>query len=250
MPAADAYPGDAYVDYVGMDVYDASWGSDGGPISDPTARWNQIANQEYGMNWWLAFAQSHGKAGQRPRNGGLVTDTTADPNGAGDDPSFIQDMYNWMKTNQPAYETYFNYSSYDELNTTNDPNASAEYQKLWGSQAGHVNSTAAQADTSRRSHKQIEGCSEDPPGRRRRPSQPAQGARSSASPSSHGRLAFAAFRPQPRPAASQRASIRRCATATRPSVTSQQRKRLTLRRLSLLSGPRSRVHCAVRAGGW
>ena len=135
VPAADAYPGDAYVDYVGMDVYDASWGSDGGPISDPTARWNQIANQEYGMNWWLAFAQSHGKQVSVPE-WGLVTDTTADPNGAGDDPSFIQDMYNWMKTNQPAYETYFNYSSYDELNTTNDPNASAEYQNLWGDSSG------------------------------------------------------------------------------------------------------------------
>ncbi len=144
VPAADAYPGDAYVDYVGMDVYDASWGSDGGPISDPSARWNQIANQQYGMNWWLAFAQSHGKQVSVPE-WGLVTDTTADPNGAGDDPSFIQDMYDWMKTNQPAYETYFNYSTYDELNTTNDPNASAEYQKLWGSQAGHVNSTTAQA---------------------------------------------------------------------------------------------------------
>ncbi|HET9074346.1 MAG TPA: glycosyl hydrolase [Solirubrobacteraceae bacterium] len=130
VPAADAYPGDSYVNYVGVDVYDSSWDANSDPISDPTTRWNQIANQTYGLNWWLNFAKSHNKPIAIPE-WGLNTNTSSPSNGAGDDPSFIQNMYTWMQTNQPAYEMYFNADA-SVLNTSADPNATATYIKLWG----------------------------------------------------------------------------------------------------------------------
>ncbi len=143
IPASSAYPGDAYVDYVGIDLYDSSWAPTGGTVTDPAARWNQQANQEYGLNWWNTFAKSHNKQLSIPE-WGLNNNTAAGSNGAGDDPSYILNMYNWMKANQPAYEMYFNADG-TVLNVPDDPNASAEYQKLWGDSAPADTSTSATA---------------------------------------------------------------------------------------------------------
>ena len=88
-----AYPGDAYVDFVGVDAYDEGWANNGGRIADPSLRWNQIARQQYGLNYWAAFARSHGKRLSVPE-WGLVTNS---PNGGGDDPTYIRHMYQWLK---------------------------------------------------------------------------------------------------------------------------------------------------------
>ncbi len=130
VPAADAYPGDQYVDYVGVDQYDSSWNWRGGRILGATARWRKIANQRYGLNWWLRFAKAHDKQITVPE-WGLNNNTSPGSNGAGDDPSFIAHMYNWFKLNEPAYQMYFDYGG-SALDTGADPRSSLLYRKLFG----------------------------------------------------------------------------------------------------------------------
>lgn len=56
-PAPEAYPGDAYVDFIGLDVYNQTW------IDSPTpaTRWNDLLNNSYGLQFWSDFAAAHGK---------------------------------------------------------------------------------------------------------------------------------------------------------------------------------------------
>jgi hypothetical protein len=125
---ADAYPGNAYVDYVGMDIYDRGWSATGGPISDPAARWQQLTTQTEGLDYWTSFAADHSKQ-LAVGEWGLWNDLST--NGGGDDPYFIQQMYNWMKTNNVAYEMYFD-AKEPAISSATDPQASAEYKALWG----------------------------------------------------------------------------------------------------------------------
>ena len=52
-----AYPGNAYVDYVGTDDYDNFWGT---PFT-PAAAWANQLSQQWGLNWLSSFAAAHGK---------------------------------------------------------------------------------------------------------------------------------------------------------------------------------------------
>ena len=61
----------------------------------------------------------------------MNTDIGPGSNGGGDDPSFIANMHAWMQVCRPAYEMYFNYGG-TTLNVDADPNASAQYRRLWG----------------------------------------------------------------------------------------------------------------------
>ncbi len=64
--AADAWPGDDVVDYVGMDVYDQSWSPD---RADPTARWDEFVNQKNGMAWHAGVRRQARQADDVPRMG-------------------------------------------------------------------------------------------------------------------------------------------------------------------------------------
>jgi hypothetical protein len=144
---AEAYPGNDYVDYVGVDIYDVGWAADGGPITDNAQRFGQLTDVQYGLNWWAAFAKAHGKRITLPEWGLAASDA----NGGGDDPYFIQAMHAWMVRNHPAYEMYFNddASVIDSASspqtyaaTQTYPEAAAEYQQLWGDSTGPVASAA------------------------------------------------------------------------------------------------------------
>ena len=108
LEAADAWPGDDVVDYVGMDVYDQSWSAD---RADPTARWDEFVTQKNGMAWHAAFAAKHGKPMTFPE-WGLVDRT--DGMGGGDNPFFVAQMYRWIALHPVAYSLYFE---------SRDPNA-------------------------------------------------------------------------------------------------------------------------------
>lgn len=108
LEAADAWPGDDVVDYVGMDVYDQSWAPQ---RADPVARWNEYVNQKNGMAWHAAFAAAHGKPMTFPE-WGLVD--RIDGYGGGDNPYFIEQMYRWIAQYPVAYHLYFE---------SRDPNA-------------------------------------------------------------------------------------------------------------------------------
>jgi glycosyl hydrolase family 26 len=101
LEAETAWPGDAYVDYVGLDVYDQSWAPWQG---DPVARWNEYLNLKNGLRWHAAFAAAHGKQMTFPEWG--LADR-ADGHGGGDNPYFIEQMYWWIQSHDVAYALYF-----------------------------------------------------------------------------------------------------------------------------------------------
>jgi hypothetical protein len=96
-----AYPGDAYVDMVGIDVYDQSWISN---YTDAVARWNDALTANWGLQWQRDFAAEHGKPMSFPEWGLAIRD---DGHGGGDDPYFIQQMASWIAQNNVAYHVYF-----------------------------------------------------------------------------------------------------------------------------------------------
>ncbi|MEV8506231.1 glycosyl hydrolase [Actinoplanes sp. NPDC051475] len=123
-----AYPGDAYVDIIGVDTYD-SWVDWNWAINDP----------EQGLNAWLTFAKKHGKKLSVPEWGLYTTtfdDGTPAP-GHGDQPGYIQHMYDFFKDNAAdiAYEAYFSNPGNDGRNSLSDPvqmpMSSAKYQELY-----------------------------------------------------------------------------------------------------------------------
>jgi len=101
LEAESAWPGDAYVDYVGLDVYDQSWAA---WKDDPVARWNEYLNLKNGLRWHAAFAAAHGKPMTFPEWG--LADR-ADGYGGGDTPYFIEQMYWWIRSHNVAYHLYF-----------------------------------------------------------------------------------------------------------------------------------------------
>lgn len=135
VPAAQAYPGDPYVDYIGIDAYDQGWAANGGPITNPAARWQQIANSSNGLSFWAAFARQHIKPVTVPE-WGLVTNTL---NGGGDDPNYIDMMFAWLSQNHAAYDSYFNACG-SIINSGTTPYAAAEYSRLWGAPAAPIRS--------------------------------------------------------------------------------------------------------------
>jgi len=109
----DAYPGNAYVDSVSLDVYDWSWDGTIFPSGDPhnsatvaqsKAVFNQYLTDTEGLNWLASFAQAHNKPIVIPE---WAVNSRTDGHGLGDDPTFINDMYNWFITNHVAWVIYF-----------------------------------------------------------------------------------------------------------------------------------------------
>lgn len=93
---AQAYPGNAYVDYVGTDVYDNFWGK---PFT-PAAAWTHQLIQQWGLDWLAAFAVEHGKPVAIPE---WSDEFRPDGHGLGDDPSFIDNMATWFVSNHVAF---------------------------------------------------------------------------------------------------------------------------------------------------
>ena len=132
MPADKAYPGDAYVDYVGMDFYDAGWAQG---WQDPATRWTSNLTQPYGLQWQRDFAAAHGKPMSYGEWGLWVRD---DGHGGGDDPYFIQKMHDWIANNDVAFAIYFEHEGGDGahlLENNQFPKASAKFVDLFGPNA-------------------------------------------------------------------------------------------------------------------
>jgi hypothetical protein len=99
-----AYPGNAFVDVIGLDAYDQSWASP----QTPATAWSQttlptlVAAQK--------FASAQGKPLALTEWGVAVR---SDGHGLGDDPLFITNMAAWMHNpaNDVAFEAYFDANS-------------------------------------------------------------------------------------------------------------------------------------------
>jgi hypothetical protein len=99
-----AYPGNAYVDAVGIDSYD-SW-----PAATTSAGWQTQLNGTQGLNYWLAFAKAHGKHLSVPEWGNVGASRSS---AGGDDPAYVQDMKGFFAANAASisFEASFQASS-------------------------------------------------------------------------------------------------------------------------------------------
>ena len=135
-PAQLAYPGDGYVDYIGVDIYDTSWthypASPVGLAAAQAAAWSNDLYGDHGLAYWSAFAKAHVKP-MAVTEWGVVAMTNG--HGGGDDPAFIDHMFDFMTdaANNVAYEHYFNTGTPIDDHTltgpTKFPKSAAEFRR-------------------------------------------------------------------------------------------------------------------------
>jgi Glycosyl hydrolase family 26 len=119
-----AYPGDSYVNMIGVDSYD--WW----PAATTDSGWQTQLNGKQGLSYWLSFAEAHGKPLSVPEWGNVSTSTY----GGGDDPLYVQDMRSFFAANAAhlAFEANFQGGSNSTggmyLPTTTIPNSASAYQ--------------------------------------------------------------------------------------------------------------------------
>lgn len=101
LDAASGYPGDIFVDYIGLDVFDQSWTP--GSKNDE-ARWREFVTMKNGLAWHARFAAAHHKPMTFPEWGLAAR---PDGHGGGDNPYFVKKMFQWMQTHRTAYHLYF-----------------------------------------------------------------------------------------------------------------------------------------------
>jgi len=150
------WPGDAYADVVGVDIYDQSWAANTYPYPSTCDASCRLTRQQNAWNSYLPqlntlrnFAAKHGKPMAFPEWGVI---TRADGHGGGDNPYFIQKMYEFIMApaTNAVYHTYFNVSAgggaqdhritdatYQDSpgGSTRMPNSAALFKKLFGPQS-------------------------------------------------------------------------------------------------------------------
>ena len=126
-----AYPGDAYVNYVTFDFYDQSWDGSCGiayngsnfTAAQENCLWSRDFNNLLGK--LTSFASSHGK---QVGIGEFGVINRSDGHGGGDDPTFINSFSTWLKANNVAWASYFNFNSGGNSILSNYPNSLAAFQ--------------------------------------------------------------------------------------------------------------------------
>lgn len=96
---AKAYPGDGYVDYIGMDFYwdsQQSWS-----ITDPFKAFAHIRDTSYGLQWLENFAAAHGKQSAYSEWG--INSPAAGP--------FLNAVKQWFDSHNVAYQIYWDSNS-------------------------------------------------------------------------------------------------------------------------------------------
>lgn len=154
-PADEAWPGDEFVDYVGVDVYDETWseGTYPWPAGASAAEierrqkkaWDEwILKSPRGLVFWTKFAADHGKPLAIPE-WGLVW---ANHNHGGmDNPYFIERMHAFLNdpANHVAFHCYFDINETDhghqlspgvpgtgKREGTEFPKSAARFRELFG----------------------------------------------------------------------------------------------------------------------
>ena len=96
--STNCYPGDDYVDIIGIDNYDHY------PWSPTKAAFDQTAARAEGLTWLYDFARAHGKPFSVGEWGVVPTADAGREN-----PEFIHWMHDWFAARAPhlAYEAYF-----------------------------------------------------------------------------------------------------------------------------------------------
>ncbi|HVZ31895.1 MAG TPA: glycosyl hydrolase, partial [Polyangiaceae bacterium] len=121
-----AWPGDAYVDYIGVDAYDTSWAANTYPypancdascrLTRQTNAWNDMSQGLYAMR---DMATAHGKLLSIPEWGVWTRD---DGHGGGEDPFYIGKMYDFIRApeSRVGYQIYFDVNWVDGSHQLSD----------------------------------------------------------------------------------------------------------------------------------
>ena len=104
-PLSAYYPGNAYVDIVGIDLYDTDCASPL-PTSPSPASWRTLRSEPLGLAAITRFASAHGKPMSIPE-WGLPLQAPA----GGDDPYYVDGMASYVATSKVAFQAYFNSGS-------------------------------------------------------------------------------------------------------------------------------------------
>src|SRR5690606_10095690 len=88
-----AYPGNDYVDVIGMDFYyDLKWNP-----SDAREAWKHIVEQPYGLRWHQAYAARQGKPTAYSEWGVM----------SGDAEAFVELAAAWFRKHRVVYHSYW-----------------------------------------------------------------------------------------------------------------------------------------------
>jgi hypothetical protein len=129
-----AYPGDGYVDIIGVDSYDM-W-----PAATDEAGWQEQYAGEFGLKFWSEFASAHGKQLSVPEWGVYPGTAQAGHNG-GDNGFYVAKMAAFFRSQGSglAYESYFNdsagYYAGSLFAPAQAPAAAEQYRREVGSSA-------------------------------------------------------------------------------------------------------------------
>jgi hypothetical protein len=130
VPPPKVYPGDKFVDYIGLDVYDKWFGPVNASFDE---RWNTWMTYKYGLAWQRDFAAAHGKQMSFPEWG---TGTRPDGHGGGDDAAFVHRMADWIRQNNVVYSDYWDEHAKDydaNLSDGTQPKAGEAFRQEFGS---------------------------------------------------------------------------------------------------------------------
>ena len=124
---AEAYPGNAYVNDIGIDLYDESWVADPSPAN----AWNGYLTSGWGLDWLAGFAAAQGKPIVFPEWGVAIR---TDGHGLGDDPSFVDQFAAWITTHDVAWTDIFSFDDkqLDDITDGNFPHALAAFEANFG----------------------------------------------------------------------------------------------------------------------
>ncbi|MET9829195.1 glycosyl hydrolase [Streptomyces sp. NPDC006385] len=111
IPWPECYPGDAFVDIIGMDAYDQPYG----------LGFDQQVSEPYGLQHHVDFARTHGKPISYPE-WGLFRN--------GDNVTYMLRMLAWMDEHKPLYNTITDYCPHGVWLCSDNPRASALYRAL------------------------------------------------------------------------------------------------------------------------
>jgi hypothetical protein len=149
-PADKAWPGDEFVDSIGLDYYDDGylkdtypWPTNATPAQIEERRrkvWDHFLNSDYGLLWWKRFAAAHHRPLAIPEWG-----VNAKPDGHGglDNVGYVEKMHAFITNpeNNVLFHCYFDVDAPDGAHQlspganhkpTQFPQAAARFRELFG----------------------------------------------------------------------------------------------------------------------
>ncbi len=122
IPYSNYYPGNSYVDIMGLDLYDVDCDSPSTAVS-----FAQLSSEVAGLSTFEAFAAAQGKPMSFPE-WGLATSP------AGDDPAYIDGIGSTVNNGNFAFQEYFDTGSgaSEPIDSGSTPLSAAAYAKVFG----------------------------------------------------------------------------------------------------------------------